>query len=182
MGREKSLIRTGNRHLYEYPLAVLAQLCRNVLISTCNKSYHSREHPQVCDEIPGIGPLGGIYSCLKKSGTDLNIVLSCDMPLVNKDLLIYLLQECAGNDIVVPAVNTDKVEPLCGIYRKTIIPAIEQQIMNKIYAVHTVFEQVSCKIVMIRETMPFYSPHMFMNINDADDLDRLEKILSGKSN
>lgn len=174
MGRNKGNIRIGNQLLYQYPLKVLESLCENVFISTCNKANYPDTHILVCDEIPDIGPLGGIYSCLKKSDTDLNIVLSCDMPLVNKALFEFLLGESMGYDVVVPALPGHKSEPLCGVYRRTITDVIGQMIRNEVYAVHEIFNLVRCRIVGISQNMPFYTPGMFMNINDSCDLDHLK--------
>jgi molybdopterin-guanine dinucleotide biosynthesis protein A len=177
MGRDKGNIKIGGHLMYHYPLKVLEYLCGKVLISTCNKTDYSGKYTIVCDEIPGIGPIGGICSCLKKSDTELNIVLSCDMPMVNKNLLEYLLLVSNGYDVVVPSLFRNKAEPLCGVYRKTVIDMLDQLIRNKVYAVHAVFDLVRCNKAEINETMPFYSPDMFMNVNSAGDLDHLKTLL-----
>jgi molybdopterin-guanine dinucleotide biosynthesis protein A len=178
MGRDKGNIKIGNQLLYQYPLKVLESLCENVFISTSSKSEYPDTHVLVCDDTPGIGPLGGIYTCLKKSDTDLNIVLSCDMPLVHQALFEYLLQGCMGYDVVVPALSGYKPEPLCGIYRSSVTGILARMISNKTYAVHEIFKLVKSKIVVISQAMPFYTPSMFMNINDSCDLDHLQVLIN----
>ena len=120
MGREKGQIRIGKQLLYQFPLKILENVCDEILISTCNAFSPSMCHTLVCDEIQDIGPMGGIYSCLQRSSNDLNIVLSYDMPMINKGLLNKLIGESMDFDIVVPALRNDPPEPLCGIYRKSV--------------------------------------------------------------
>jgi molybdopterin-guanine dinucleotide biosynthesis protein A len=88
-GQDKGKIKIGDRYLYRYALDTLEQVCDEILISTCNELYDWGNYTSVCDEIPGIGPMGGIFTCLKQSGSEINIVLSCDLPLVHKELLSY---------------------------------------------------------------------------------------------
>jgi molybdopterin-guanine dinucleotide biosynthesis protein A len=92
MGRDKGMIRIGKFLMYQYPLKVLESLCDEILISTCNPMEIEEDYEQVCDEIPGIGPIGGVVTCLEKSSNDLNIILSYDLPLVNRDLFTELLK------------------------------------------------------------------------------------------
>ena len=81
MGLEKGLIRVGDSLLYQYPLRVLQSLSQKILISTCKKLDITESHEQVCDTIPGIGPMGGLYTCLKYSDTDPNLVVPYDPAL-----------------------------------------------------------------------------------------------------
>ena len=92
MGRDKGMIRIGKFLMYQYPLKVLESLCDEILISTCNPMEIEEDYEQVCDNIPGIGPIGGVATCLEKSSNDLNIILSYDLPLVNRGLFIELLK------------------------------------------------------------------------------------------
>jgi molybdenum cofactor guanylyltransferase len=177
MGQDKGKIKIGNRFLYQYALNTLEQVCDEIIISTCNKSNDFDDHRIVCDDIPGVGPIGGISSCLKESGTELNIVLSYDLPLVNKELLSYLINETGDYDVVVPALQVDKTEPLCGIYRKNVVEKFDRAIQEKNYAVHSIFKMVKFKISYVTKNMPFYSPHLFLNINTAEDLEQLKFIL-----
>ena len=135
-------------------------------------------YPTVCDEVLGIGPMGGIYTCLNRSSNDLNIVLSYDMPLVNEGLLEHLIQESHihgshAHDIVVPALQENKPEPLCGIYRRRVAGVFRDLIGKKMYAVHRVLPLVNSKTILINDRMAFYHPDIFLNINQESDMKRL---------
>lgn len=159
--------------LYQYPLGILEELCDEILISTCKKLDIEEEYEQVCDDIPGIGPIGGILTCLKRSSYETTIVLSYDLPLIRKEVFDYLLGEQQNYDIVLPALESRQPEPLCGIYRKNALESIQKQVEDKSYAVHKVLPLVHSKTILIKPTMTFYHPDLFMNINHESDLDRI---------
>ena len=92
IGQEKGMIRLGKFLMYQYPLKVLELLCDEILISTCKPMKIEEDYEQVCDKIPGIGPIGGTVACLERSSNDLNIILSYDLPLVNRELFTELLK------------------------------------------------------------------------------------------
>jgi molybdopterin-guanine dinucleotide biosynthesis protein A len=173
MGREKGTLEIGNRLMYEYPLEVLETICEEILISSCSDQPSLAGHQVVCDEIKGIGPMGGIHSCLGQSPTDLNIVLSYDMPLISEGLLRHLVAESHGWDAVIPALHQDKPEPLCAVYRKSVLGAFRDLIKKKQYAVHQVIPMIKSRVLIIDDTMAFYHPDLFLNINRQSDLNRL---------
>ena len=170
MGSEKGSIRIGSSLLYQYPLGILEELCDEILISTCKPSLFREKHTRVCDEIKEIGPLGGIYSCLKRSSTKLNLVLSYDMPMVNASLLDLLIGEAEGYDMVLPAGDDEKPEPLCGIYNRSTIELIEKMISRKDFAVNQMLKQCRGKLIRITREMDAWSPGLFLNINTREDL------------
>ena len=173
MGSEKGTLRIGSSLLFQYPLGVLEGLCDEILISTCEGSVLRVDHEKVCDEVKGIGPLGGIYSCLKRSPNELNLVLSYDMPLVNESLFRVLISEIGDYDIVLPGMQEGRPEPLCGIYRKNTTVAMEKMISNKDFAVNHLLTRCDSKIVPISEEMDCWIPGLFLNINSKEDLKRI---------
>lgn len=173
MGKEKGIIKIGPKYLYQYALHVLENLCDEVLISTCKEELFFENHTRVCDEMPGIGPMGGIYSCLKQSSNNVNVVLSYDMPLVSEALLAFLIGESQAYDIVLPALHNNLPEPLCGIYKKETIRIFEQLISQKTFAVHQAIRQGNSKIIHINDQMNFWKPDMFLNVNKMEDLEKL---------
>jgi molybdopterin-guanine dinucleotide biosynthesis protein A len=175
MGQEKGGLKIGNRMLFEFPLRALEDTCDEILISTCKDFPTPLPYPLVCDETRGIGPMGGIHASLKHSSNDLNIILSYDMPLVSAGLLRYLIQESQGYDVVVPALDEKRPEPLCALYRKTVIEPFSRLIDEKSYAVHGVISRTRAKILTIEPGMPFYHKDIFLNINRAGDLQRLPR-------
>ncbi len=179
MGKEKGFIMLGDKMLYQYPLRVLESLCDEILISTCKTLEIEEDHEQVCDEITDLGPIGGIYTCLKKSSSTLNIILSYDLPMIKQDVLEELLRSSSGHDVVLPAMDPDWPEPLCGIYTKDVADVMLGQIKKGEYAVHKCLSLVQTKIVQVTPNMPFFHTELFRNINTESDLDELFLYLDG---
>lgn len=173
MGSEKGSLRIGSSLLYQFPLGVLEGLCDEILVSTCEGSAFQVDHQMVCDEVKGIGPLGGIYSCLKQSSTELNLVLSYDMPLVNESLFRLLISEPGEYDIVLPGISEERPEPLCGLYNKSTASIMEEMISKKEFAVNHLLSRCHSKIVPISEQMECWQPDLFLNINSKEDLKRI---------
>lgn len=173
MGCEKGTLRIGSSFLYQFPLGVLKGICDEILVSTCEGSVFQVDHQMVCDEVKGIGPLGGIYSCLKQSSTELNLVLSYDMPLVKESLFRLLISELGEYDIVLPGISKEKPEPLCGIYRKGTASIMEEMISKKDFAVNHLLSRCHSKIVPISGKMECWQPDLFLNINSKEDLKRI---------
>ena len=67
MGTDKGLIRYKDKYLVEYGIEILKQLCKQVYIGTKNIKYEIFNLPLLPDEYPNLGPIGGIYTALKKS-------------------------------------------------------------------------------------------------------------------
>lgn len=173
MGREKGVMKIGDLFLYQYPLKVLENLCDEIIISTCKNFYKALDFPIVCDELEGIGPIGGIYTSLKASSNDLNIVLSYDMPLVSTELLEYLITQVEDYDMIVPALSPRRPEPLCAVYRKSMTGILKELVDQHIYAVHRAIPPARSKTIILKENMPFYREDIFLNINQEEDLMKL---------
>jgi len=84
MGQNKALLQRGDQSMLDYCQAQLA-LCEvaDVVISGDGG---------VCDIVANGGPLGGIYSVIKKRKPSALLVLPVDMPLMSAQQLMMLLQ------------------------------------------------------------------------------------------
>lgn len=173
MGHDKGMIRVGKLLMYQYPLRVLESLCDEILISTCKPMEIEEPYEQVCDEIAGIGPIGGIYTCLKRSSNELNIILSYDLPLLRPELFTELLKSTENVDVVLPAIAPGKPEPLCGIYKKSTAALFEKMIGEKQYAIHRIVERANTTVIPVGPQMPFFHPDLFLNVNRITDLENL---------
>lgn len=169
MGSNKSLLRWKDNTLVEQAIQVLKPLCNKVVISSNNFVYDFTGCETWPDEIPQQAPIIGIYSCLKRSATEVNIVLSCDMPFASTELLKHLLG-CSGKGAVVVPLHDGFMEPLCGIYKRSIIPDLEQQITTNEFSLHRFIESCPHHYAEIDEKLPFYHSRLFLNINTPDDL------------
>lgn len=173
LGQDKGNIELPGARLFEYPLSVLESLCDEILISSNEDWLTGNNHRILRDEIQGIGPIGGLYTCLKASTHDLNVVLPCDMPLVSRSLLEYLLGEWKKEDVLIPADGHGKPEPLCGLYRISALDAIKEMISQRNYAVQGILSRCRSRILKITRAHTFWHKDLFLNINRETDLNRI---------
>ena len=118
------------------------------------------------DEVKGLGPLMGIYSCLLSSGNDLNFITACDIPDIRVDFISSMLELSAGADIVMPVNGIDDYEPLHAIYRKSIIPAARKLLKENKLKISGLFGMVETKFI------PFDGTGWYHNLNYRDDYDK----------
>ncbi|HSO89343.1 MAG TPA: molybdenum cofactor guanylyltransferase, partial [Draconibacterium sp.] len=78
MGTDKALLQIKGKTLLERAVEICNPVCNAILISSNNPEHEKYGYQIYPDEIKNCGPLGGIYSCLKKSDTDWNFILSVD--------------------------------------------------------------------------------------------------------
>ena len=178
MGREKGGIEIGDRTLLRNGLDILEKCCDEILVSTCTGLPEVDGYTQVCDEIRDIGPMGGVFTCLRYSNSNRNLVLSYDMPLVNSDLLFRLLDEAQEADLVVPALGDGWPEPLCAMYRKSTMETLSKLIEKGNYAMHDLYALVRTRVLRIGPGSPGFHPDLFLNVNRPEDLKRYFSILN----
>lgn len=179
MGKEKGFCELDQKPLIAYSIDVFSSVCSQIMIGANNDEYYQLGYPVVNDEIKNIGPLGGIYSCLKSSKTNDNIILSCDMPLIPAELVEYILSAKAGYDLVVP-IFKGLPEPLCAYYNKSIVPDLFEAIKGKRYKIQNVVKSLKTKFLQIDSGLSFYHENLFANINSPQELVKIETFL--KSN
>ena len=172
MGEEKGLVDFLGKPLISYAIDVLQPIADPIIIGANHQleTYRKFGYRIIEDEIKEIGPIGGLLSTIKISETEQNFILSCDMPFLNADIMTYLLQNMHYADVVVAMHRDNKIEPLCGIYSRKIIPEIEAAIEKGRYKLLDLFSKVHFKAIKIDASLPFYSDQLFYNINRPDDI------------
>ncbi len=133
------------------------------------------------DIYPGKGPLGGIYTGLKVSESFYNLVVACDMPFLNQDLLQYLVEEAGtGFDLVVPRVG-DLIEPLHAVYSKDCLHHIDKMFDEDELSVRGLFTRVRVRYVEAEEIERFDPGHLsFFNVNTRAELLKAREIEKGR--
>lgn len=69
MRQDKGKIMIEGVYMFSNPLKILEALCDEILISRCDNNKLPVKYRHICDEIPGIGPLGGSIPALNNLQT-----------------------------------------------------------------------------------------------------------------
>ncbi|MCF8378507.1 MAG: molybdenum cofactor guanylyltransferase [Bacteroidales bacterium] len=172
MGEDKAFMNYLGKDLFRYPLEILEQFCDDILISSSNPLFLETRHRIYADDIPGLGPMGGLYTCLKKIKNEYSIVIGCDTPLIDSRLISDLINNIDQHSIIVPLNDKGFPEPLVGIYRKSCSITINKCIENQNYKMSGLLKQEDT----LSLELPY--PHselirLFSNINTKKDFQSL---------
>lgn len=156
----------------------LKEVTPTIVISSGTVTYPNISYPQIFDEYPQCGPLGGIYSVLKASSTSLNLVVSCDIPLVSIPLLKYIVDSANKSDslITVPVDHDGQLQMMCAVYRKEVLPFLEQQMEAREFKMKDLLDLMFVNYISISKEHPLYNEHAFMNVNKPCTLEKARKL------
>ena len=177
MGKDKGMIQLAGKPLISYSIDALKPFCDQILISSNSEDYELFGYPVHKDIFPDSGPMGGIYSCLLQSSSTLNLVLSCDMPLVSQSLIKYILDKSNKNSISVPVHGDNFIEPLCASYSTTTIPYLKKLIEQNSLKLIDLIDIAPSRQIRLDSSLPFYNPDLFLNINRPGDLVRASALI-----
>ncbi|WP_314358073.1 molybdopterin-guanine dinucleotide biosynthesis protein MobB [uncultured Veillonella sp.] len=92
----------------------------------------------VRDSIERCGPLGGLYSTLAVGPSPAYAVMAVDMPFMEMDLYFDWLYQVDYNDwnAIIPYGDSDKAEPMAGIYRTHIASLIQSVLVGEDMSLH----------------------------------------------
>ena len=97
MGSDKALLSWAGETLIQRTLAIARQACRQVFICGARELY-GKFGEVLEDAAPGHGPLSGIQAALHATETELNLILSVDLPLMTAEFLVWLLQQARSGE------------------------------------------------------------------------------------
>lgn len=176
LGRSKALETIGGKSLIERVVERLRPLSRQILIVTSQEGLDlpvTDKEEILTDFYPGKGPLGGIYTGLAASRSLCNVVVACDMPFLNTELLRYMIDLSHDFDAVVPRLAAGMLEPLHAVYSKGCLKSIKTHLERNQLGVNSFLSTVRARYVERAECQRL-DPKLlsFFNINCQSDLDQ----------
>ncbi|MDO9185835.1 MAG: molybdenum cofactor guanylyltransferase [Bacteroidia bacterium] len=175
MGSDKGIVKLNGKTFIEHILEAVLPNVNEVLIIANNDNYNNLGYKVIKDKIKDCGPLGGIYTGLMNSKTENNIVVSCDIPFINSDLVKYIIENTSNADITVP-IYKGNIEPLCAVYTKRTSDQIYNLIMNKDLKIQNIFKYFITKELYITKIQQFYTDKLFVNINTPEELKQQKEL------
>jgi len=167
MGFDKLALRYQGVDLVSWAARRLHDCCDRVVISgnTCNIVGMACD--TVPDNIPGLGPLGGLSSVMHAVVADRYLVLAADLPMVPLSLLETLAFH-STHAAIVPRGGTEMLEPLCACYPRTALPQLDRLLSEGERSFHALFRQVP--VVFFDYALHGFDPACFLNLNSPADL------------
>ena len=119
-----------------------------------------------------IGPMGGILSCFEQTRCDLLFFVSCDMPLFHRRMAARLLELWTpGTDALVWRTRSGRLQPLCGLYARSCLPALRECVERRDYRLMHFLGKISCtQVETSAEQIPDF---WFCNVNSKEAYEAL---------
>ena len=178
MGQDKAFLPVGKQIVIERVIERVRPLTDDLYISTNTPEAFSQFNlPMVADIHPNKAALGGIYSAISAAQHQSVLIVACDMPFLNVDLLSYLIKLSPTANVVAPLINPPQPETLHTVYGKTCLPAIEKRLLANKLRIIGFFDDVTVRYVEQKEIAAI-DPNLysFVNMNTPQDLERVRKL------
>jgi molybdopterin-guanine dinucleotide biosynthesis protein A len=185
-GRDKAWLELKGQNLLQRQVANVGFLADEVIIvAAAGQKLPSLKTGVglriVTDIASGHGPLIGIYTGLLNSTSLYNLVLACDMPFINNELIRYMINLATGFDAIVPKWR-GWIEPLHAIYSRRCLSAMKNCLTRGELKIDSFLAQVSVRYIDKTEIEPIDPQGLsFYNINTERDLEKAEQLLGGSS-
>jgi molybdenum cofactor guanylyltransferase len=174
MGVDKALLPFRDQTLLARALATAAAVAGKMVIVGPRGSYAT--YGDVVEDVyAGCGPLAGIHAALCATQTDLNLILSVDMPLMTSEFLRWLVnQACNTSDLIVVPDALGGQQPLCAVYRRAVQAWAEQALKDGDYKIGHLFSRVPTRCISEAEICEAgFSPEVFRNVNTTAEYEAL---------
>jgi molybdopterin-guanine dinucleotide biosynthesis protein A len=181
MGEDKRFLLVGGQRLYERSLTTLRSLFHEVrIVMAQDSSPLSSDVPVLRDLVPDCGTLGGIYTGLKKAGTEYIFTVACDMPFLNPAVVRYLVSLKGSADIVIVRARHG-LQPTHAVYGRRCLPVFEEMIKAGKLKVQDIVAHPSLAVRLVeydelRELDP--EGRSFLNVNTPADLEAVQLLLN----
>jgi molybdenum cofactor guanylyltransferase len=180
MGRNKALIEFQGQRIIERTLALFNTIFDQVLLVTnAPLTYVDLDVRMVTDLVPGKGSLGGIYTGLFYAPSPQAFFVGCDMPLLNRDVILYFLRLAESADIVVERCE-DYWEPLHAVYSRKFLKPIERLMEHGELKIIEAYKWMKLREVEREELEPL-DPGLrsLVNVNTPEDLKKVMESCKG---
>jgi molybdopterin-guanine dinucleotide biosynthesis protein A len=181
LGRDKALVDSAGKPLIQRVADRLRAVVDDVIVVTDRPAHFRFLGLQMTsDKYHNVGTLAGLHAGLAAMRSAYGLVVGCDMPLLNADLLRHIVSLRDGYDVVMPQLG-EYYEPLHALYSVRCLPCIERAIEAGQRRMLSACAGMRVRYVRDDE-IATYDPHhlSFFNVNDDQDLARMDALLSAE--
>ena len=135
----------------------------------------------VNDFMVNVGPLAGILVGMSNLSAEYGVVLPCDVPFVNVDVLKLLFDRASGAEAAIPQWPNGYIEPLHAVYRvESALQATRSALKEGKQRVYEMIRRLRGIVYVDVEEIKRIDPNLltFFNVNSYDDLSRAKLLLN----
>ncbi len=170
MGKDKALLPFGTHaSLTAYQYFRLEQIFDTVYVSSKTKDF-GFDAPIISDLYPDYSPMAGLVSVFESLDAERCFILSVDAPFVTEEIIAALMTADTDCDAVI-ARSHGKVQPLCGIYSRSILPRAKTALQQGLHKMGILLAESHTVYV------DFDEEDAFININRPDEYKKALRLL-----
>jgi molybdopterin-guanine dinucleotide biosynthesis protein A len=155
MGRDKALLPFGNEEsLAAYQFHRLSVYFPEVYLSSKSAKFPF-DAPIIYDRYDESSPLVALISIFETLACDEIFILGVDMPFVHSDVISALYAHHRETHDAIIAQSPQGLQPLCGIYRRTILPHAHRQLAAQNHKLQQLLESSDTLAVKFSDDQPF---------------------------
>lgn len=124
------------------------------------------------DPVPDRGPMAGIMTGLRDATAEYAVVVACDMPFVDTNLVDHLFDRAAGHDAAVPRLDDQWFQTTQAVYRtEPMAAACERAIERDERRIVEPLFDLDYVVVEEDEVREYASLETFENVNTREELE-----------
>lgn len=167
MGTDKSQLYFEGKKLIDKLIHTAEKFSPDVFIAGARKS----KNPEVTileDLVSGKGPLSGIQTALNNAKNEWVLILACDMPLVDEDVMNWLQSEFQSlkNKKTAIVCVEDKPHYLTGFYHNSLFKQVSAALKSDDLSVKQLLNAEITQYLKVPSSLK----SNFINLNTAEDL------------
>lgn len=174
-GCQKALLRIGGQSFLERLEIAFSDFDELLLSSNDTALADGTRFQVVTDEKPGLGPMEGLRAALSVCRSSGLVVTACDVPFFSQAVIHHLVNVSRGRAAVVCLDRMGGLHPLCGVYMKACLPAIEETLSQGNLCVREVLKRVGATALPLAGTE--IPDEVLYNINTQEEFAALVKNL-----
>ncbi|PHS67523.1 MAG: hypothetical protein COB12_03625 [Flavobacterium sp.] len=170
MGTDKGFVIYKNKAFIQHIIEAINPLVDKIIIVSNNPDYDIFKLNRINDLIENAGPLAGVYTGLHLTTTENNLVISCDVPLINSETLTLLIDEIDEEFDIVQLESQGKTMPLIAAYKKQCATTFYTLLTKGERRLRVALNQLKVKTILLDKEQEKFTK----NINTPNNLKEIE--------
>lgn len=166
-GTNKANHKIDNVSFLDRIYSELEKSFRNVYLIGKHNDDPNKTH--INDFSPEQSPLVGLITALEHTCDEWVFVISVDMPFITSKIVEKICAYKNKYDVVIPRLERNFL-PLCGIYKKSLLPIFNQAFKQKQFKLKKIIKETNCKFLKLDKFEMELS-----NINNKNELELVLK-------
>jgi molybdopterin-guanine dinucleotide biosynthesis protein A len=172
MGVNKAFLSIDGIRLIEKTLNIYRQIFNEIIIVTNDPLAYIEfaDAAIVTDIYKGKGPAGAIFTGLFYAKNSYVFVSACDMPYLNKDFILYMINLRGRYEIIAPELP-EGFQPLHALYSRNCLLAMKRMIDSNELKITGLYKESRILRITEEKIKPFDKDgRLFLNLNAPEDL------------